>query len=645
VRDRLPALDGLRAVAVAAVLAFHGGVPGVGGGLLGVDLFLVVSGFLITSLLLAERDRRGTISLAGFWARRARRLLPALLITLSAVAVASRWIQIVPAAQLRGDLLAALYYGSNWHYVAAGQSYFGAFGAESPLLHLWSLAVEEQFYVVWPLVAVVVLRWWGRRGLGSLAAVGVAASAGWTAWLFRDGAGISRLYYGTDTRAQALLIGCLLACLIIRRPVTTERHRAGLGWAGVAGGGYLIWAFHAVTGTDGFLYQGGFLLVAVAGAAVIAAVTAPASGPAAVMVRLLSPAPLRYLGRISYGLYLYHWPLFLVLDQARTGLSGTGLLGLRLACTLACAVVSFHLVEEPVRTGSWRTGWARWRQVTVGSMAAVLACGGGLAVTTSVAAAVSVSVVGPHPAPALAVPTTAPPGPTVRDLLVGDSLAVTLAPGLSEDSSAWGVSVDDEAALGCDLDPATTVNTNGSPGPAGQGCPDWPRKWKALVDRLDPDVVAVELGRFETADRLYDGRWTSAGQPGFDAHLQAEMVRAIDVLSSGGAKVALLTLPYVAQTTAQPDGSPWPINDPSRTRAWNSVLQRAAAERPGAATVVDLNALLDPGGRYADYVDGVGVRAVDREHFSQAGGMLARSLVLPVLAQLGHSRAEVGSGG
>jgi hypothetical protein len=230
-------------------------------------------------------------------------------------------------------------------------------------------------------------------------------------------------------------------------------------------------------------------------------------------------------------------------------------------------------------------------------------------------------------------------------MLIGDSMAVTLAPGLSADSSAWGVTIDDEAALGCDLDPRTVVDINGGPGPAGQGCADWASHWQSLVDRLDPDVIAVELGRFETANRLYEGTWTSAGQAAFDSHLQAEMIRVIDVLSSRGARVVLLTLPYVVQTSDQPNGSPWPINDPSRTEAWNTLLRRAAAERPGVASIVDLNKIFDPDGRYADVVDGLAVRDVDREHFSKVGGMVARPSVLPVLAQLGRQHAELKTSG
>jgi len=656
---RIPGLDGLRALAVGAVLAFHFGVPGLGGGMLGVDIFLALSGFLITSLLLTERARTGRVSLGRFWQRRARRLLPALILTLAGVAVLSHWVALVPAAQLRGDLLAALYYGSNWHYVAAGENYFSQYGAPSPLLHLWSLAVEEQFYLVWPLATVLVLRRWGRAGVLAVAGSGTVASAVWTLVLYRHGAGVSRLYYGTDTRAQALLAGATLAAALAGGVPAWARSAAK--WVGPAGLVVLAWCLHSVSGSGAFLYQGGFLLVAAAACAVMACAALQPDGG---LARALSLGPVRYVGRISYGLYLYHWPVFLVLDHARTGLAGPGLLGLRLAATAAMAAVSFRYIEEPIRSGRWSGAWGRWRAAGALSAGALLASAGLLAVTAGPAVASAVAPgARPSPQQARAAAALLAPGPgstatgsgagrplssgrpPVRAMLVGDSIGVTLAEGLKVGSLGWGVALDNQAALGCDLDPDTTVNINDGPGPAGQGCADWATHWAALVRADDPDVVAVELGRFETADRLYGGRWVSVGDAVFAAHLQAEVVDAIDILSAQGAKVVLMTLPYVDQTTEQADGSPLPINDPARTRAWNAILGRAAAERPGTASVLDVNAMLDPAGHYTDYIDGVDVRSADREHVSTAGGMLVRHLVLPVLAQVGLAHADARADG
>ncbi|HSZ36849.1 MAG TPA: acyltransferase, partial [Acidimicrobiales bacterium] len=363
----VPGLDGLRGVAVLAVMAFHAGVGAVSGGLLGVDMFFVLSGFLVTSLLLAEYARTNTIKLLAFWARRARRLLPALLVLLIGIGAYARWVGGgIPPSQLRGDAFFTLIYSANWHFIASGQDYFVRFGALSPLLHTWSLAVEEQFYLVWPLIALFVLRRFGRRGLGWAAGIIGLASAALCAWLYLEGASINRLYYGTDTRAQSIMVGAVLAVLVpmtvgasnlgrdaSAMPSAPPPHaswyptRAGtIAVVGLAGAAALLWALHAVRGDGALLYEGGFLLVALSTAAVIASTV---ELPRATLTRALCFRPLRYTGRISYGLYLYHWPLFLVLDGTRTGLSGAPLLAVRFAATFGVAALSYRFVELPVR--------------------------------------------------------------------------------------------------------------------------------------------------------------------------------------------------------------------------------------------------------------------------------------------------------
>ena len=216
----MPALDGIRALAVAAVLLYHGEVSWAQGGYLGVDAFFVLSGFLITSLLLAEWRGEGRIALSAFWARRARRLLPALFLVLAGVAVYGAVVAApVELDQLRRDGLSALGYVANWGQIFSHQSYFQSFAAPSPLRHTWSLAIEEQFYLVWPLLVAGVLRW--RRGsfrsLTMITGALLVASATWMVLLYTPGADPTRVYYGTDTRAQSLLMGALLALVLARR--------------------------------------------------------------------------------------------------------------------------------------------------------------------------------------------------------------------------------------------------------------------------------------------------------------------------------------------------------------------------------------------------------------------------------------------
>ncbi len=211
-------------------------------------------------------------------------------------------------------------------------------------------------------------------------------------------------------------------------------------------------------------------------------------------------------------------------------------------------------------------------------------------------------------------------------------------------ASDWGISVENDGILGCDLDPQTTVNVMGVVSRAAQGCPEWRTTWTNLVARTDPDVVLVLLGRWESIDRIYGGRWTHIGEHAFDQHLQSELSQVITIGSSHGARVVFLTLPYIAETTVQPNGSPWDMNLPSRTNAFNAVVRAAVAEHPHQASVIDLNKMLDPNGHYVSYIDGIRVRNSDDEHLSPLGGEWLRPRLLPELVALGrpHYEARVG---
>ena len=654
-RRYIPGLDGIRAVAVLAVLLFHFGVSGLDGGLLGVDVFFVLSGFLITSLLLQEWAQTGTLRFAAFYARRARRLLPGLLLLLALVAAYAAWFaRSDTLSAVRSDAVSTLLYVANWHFIFSDQGYFQWTGPPSPLLHTWSLAVEEQFYLVWPAVCWVVLRRFGRRGLAVAALVGIVASAAVTAALVTAHVSVDRLYYGTDVRTQEVMVGALLAVVgprltrWVQGSRGSPRHRLSsvrwrqrwLGLAGTVGLAGLVVMFHTVSGAGSFLYRGGFLVVALSTAAVIALVV---HGPRQPVTRVLAVAPLRYLGRISYGVYLYHFPLFLILTAPRMGLDGPALLALRVAATVALASLSYHFVEAPIRS---RHLVPPRRLAVVLPVAAVVVAGAVVAATTFEATGLS----GESPAAAVearpslfGLPPRPPAGLVgdgrVRVALEGDSLALTLGQGLGTASARWGVNVANLGAVGCDLDWASTVYFQGQATSAAQGCKDWPVTFHQMVDRFDPDVVAIELGRWEVSSRLIDGHWSTIGQPAWDRLYAAQLARAIRVFSSRGAKVAVFTLPYIAQTTDAPNGQPWDINLPARTNAYNALVRRVVARFPKQATVIDLNAMLDPAGHYESYLHGVRVRDVDDEHISPAGGMLLRPMVLPRLAALGRAHA------
>lgn len=341
-----PGLDGLRAVAVLAVLGYHLELPGFRGGFLGVEVFFTLSGYLVTALLLVELRRTGTVALGRFARARARRLVPALLLCLLGTAAAVALLTPDAIVGLRAELIAALGYVQNWHLVIAEVPYGTAFEAPSPLLHLWSLAVEAQLYVLWPLVLTGCLAIIGRRRTIAVTLTLVALSVLATAVLF-DADAPGRVYYGTDTRASGFLIGAALAAAWAGRPRdATPAATRVYGWVGTAGLAGLLVVFVTVSEFDERLYlQGGLAGVGLLAALVVAAAVHPRTWPA----RLLGAAPLVWLGRRSYGVYLYHWPV-VVLSEPLTGLVPVILVDAgRVALTLLIASASYQWVELPVR--------------------------------------------------------------------------------------------------------------------------------------------------------------------------------------------------------------------------------------------------------------------------------------------------------
>lgn len=382
---RLPGLDGVRALAVLGVLVFHFKPAWLPGGYLGVEIFFVLSGFLITSLLLAEWQGSGGIDLARFWSRRARRLLPAAVVLIVATLAYALLFERGEVAGLRKDAAASLAYVTNWYLLFSNQPYFEAMGRPSMLQHLWSLAVEEQFYVLWPPLFFLLMRF-TRRG-GTVAAVVALALGSWALGiaLYDPARDASRIYYGTDTRAAALLVGAALA--LTWRPWLRSRGRAIgggelLDLAGLAALGGLVASFFLFDQSSVFLYRGGFALVSVTTALLIAAAIHPGEK---VLTDLLEVRPLRWAGSRSYALYLWHWPVVVATGSGTSvPLDGWALLGLRVAASVAFAELSYRAVEAPIRAAGFRRlwrglalapgrgGWRR-RALSLGGAAAVLA--------------------------------------------------------------------------------------------------------------------------------------------------------------------------------------------------------------------------------------------------------------------------------
>jgi peptidoglycan/LPS O-acetylase OafA/YrhL len=358
---RAPGLDGVRALAVLAVIGFHEGASELTGGFLGVDVFFVLSGFLITDLLASKYDLLGRVDLKTFWIKRARRLLPALALMLIVVGAAATVIEPDQGDSLRLALLAAVTYTSNWYQILHHVSYFASLNllkAPPPLDHLWSLAIEEQFYLVWPVVLwLVIFRLNGRRARVTGTLILAAVSALIMALEYSPG-DPSLVYYGTDTHASALLIGAALALaypleVLVSIPAAQVRR---LDAAGVVGLVVLAWAAGHFSGTDRAVYPVGLLLAALGAAGLVAA--AASTGVIAAMTSL---PPLRWIGIRSYGIYLWHWPVIALAGKITgAGAASPWLWLIEAAVTLTLATASWRFIETPIlRDGFWAT-CRRW---------------------------------------------------------------------------------------------------------------------------------------------------------------------------------------------------------------------------------------------------------------------------------------------
>lgn len=522
----LPGLDGLRGLAVIGVLLFHGGFTWAQGGYLGVSTFFTLSGFLITNLLVREWDRSGTISLGRFWVRRFRRLMPAAVVAIGLVGVAW-WLVGTPEQlqNLRADMLSSLGYAANWRFLFAGRSYAELFSAPSPLQHFWSLAIEEQFYVFFPLIAIVLLRLGGRRLFLGTLALATAVSIGLTL-VFSDN--FDRVYYGTDTRAAELLLGALLAVWWSGRTSPRWRFAAAahderpsrlLDAAGIVALIGMFWAWYAVPEASPGLSKGGLPLYAIGTTIIVLAATHPG-----IVTRMLSVSVLRWAGLISYGLYLYHWPIFLVLSAERTGLDTGPLFLVRMAVTIAVALASYALLEQPIRRGTMiRTGRAALSAAGAGALIVALlavvvtldppqstVAYGNVRIDDFKAGEVQESQTSIDPAIAVATGR--------RVLLVGDSGAFDLAPALGAAYLASGSAKYQSIAF-----PGFGLTLPSS---------KWRDTWSRAVAEFDPTLVIASMGGWD-----YD--YFDANGAQAYARLLAE---ATAVLRANGARVLWVSM-------------------------------------------------------------------------------------------------------
>jgi peptidoglycan/LPS O-acetylase OafA/YrhL len=554
----------------------------------------------------------------------------------------------IVAAQLRAPALATLAYGANWQQLAAGHGYFQQFAAPNPLVHTWSLAIEEQFYLVWPILIVGVTALARRREARVVAmTAGLALGSACWSMVAIHRWGIDRAYLGTDTRAWELLAGALVA-MVLRRITTfpdrrddpaspaavTRRvmHRVGWSGASIAAAAGLGWGVAMATGTPGWLWDGGIVAVVACVAVIIAA---SVRAPTAAIPRVLALPPLRWLGRISYSLYLWHWPVVVLMTRTTIGLSGAPLLLARLGAMSAAASASFYLVEQPLRRADWGVWWRR---------ALVPVALAGTAVTLLVATITPVATTTAVVQPSSNQPADTAAVHTVADALGGDPAVSPLNPvriWLFGDSVLNDASPGVTAAFDATGDAKVVANTT-FPGWSFAHDPQWPSEWEQVIASDHPQVVMATWS--------WDDQLARSDPTGYEAFLR----RALDVVMTPGDGVKLLVLLQFPETG--PPASAYngqPVADPTvawesqaaLARSWNAVAARVVSSWPGHAVFLTTSSLFDPDGRYLAWFktptgSWLRARKIDNVHFCPYGAATFGAYLVTAMTPVLHLGPE-----
>lgn len=636
----LPAVDGVRGIGVLIVLLYHAGCSALTGSFLAIDMFFALSGFLITGVLLRQYATWGTVPLLQFWAARARRLMPAMTaVVLLAAAYATFIADPTVLGRFRTDMVSALTFWSNWHFIHDRQSYFQSGSTVSPLLHTWSLSIEEQFYLAWPVLLLLWMRLRGGklRGLPTVLGLAAVASAGYMAAEYQPFSDPSNVYYNTFTRAQALLCGCLLAVVLQQRSSrpSTKRRRSVPVFLGVplrestfsaiAACAGIAWLFGAplfVNDQSQWVFRGGFLVSGVTSIGIGWHLATCRDGR---ISALLGWRPLAEIGKRVYGLYLWHWPIFLILNPARTHLDGAVLLVARFASVFAVAFAFDWCVERPVRHG------ALGRLLPQGGVvAAVLALALGLSCAFASTAGAKDPIFGTALAGSIST-VTGPmrPGQSRIDVF-GDSVAFTLWKYFPV-AELPGFSVGSSTQLGCGLALPQELQLGKQHTPEQTQCDDWQRRWGALVAETKPRLSIIVSGSAELFDRWVNDKLLRAGSRGWHDYLVAAYGRAVDVAGDYGRyPVTIANIPcydrngsidgggLAPQALADEDAIASLVqNDPVRQQAVNAVLAQVAMTH-AATTVLDMRRYLCPNGAYQAKLGGVTMRP-DGVHFARSG--------------------------
>lgn len=600
---RIASLDGLRGIAVALVVLFHVGLGPFRGGFVGVTVFFTLSGYLITTRTLVEVDRRGRFSVPSFVERRVRRLVPASMLCLAGTITATHLVGTAgQLAQLRGDVIAAAANVANWRFLLAGTSYADLFAGPSPLNHYWSLAIEEQFYIVFPIAAALVVRVRAsRRAATSVALVALASVASLAVAITTSST--DRFYYGTDTRMFELLAGVALALWLHRSAAATPTRAWLAGLADLAGGVALavvvVCAVIFDNGAPSFA-RGGAQLVAMATAVVLWALIRHAPRLSAAC----SVRPLVWLGKVSYGVYLYHWPVVALCPRRVGPLQGSSLAVVQAAASVLLAAVSWRVVEQKVmsrrllpRRPGLALSWLATAGLVIAAASGVTAAapadatpkmlqgGTGLAAPDSLPAPTAAPGVGPRP---------------LRLAVAGDSTATVFAEAAVRYATQHPdeLVVEDLSMAGCAITRVEAIrHYQGEAGQTMTQCGLWPLALDARVRGFQPDVSVVFLAMMEQADQQErrGGAWRNVLQPAWADHQLSEF----DLLATGlhitGAPSIWADVPYMK---FQPN-LPWISDDPARTDALNAVV-RELDERRDDVSVADYASRLNRPDRTVD---------------------------------------------
>ena len=597
-----PSLDGIRAFSVIAVMLYHANIAWLPGGFLGVEVFFVVSGFLITSLLIEERESTQRIDIKQFWIRRSRRLLPALVVMLSATAVCVAFFATDSAPDFRRDVLPSLGYFSNWWQIFAVDTPYFAASSLPVLRHLWSLAVEEQWYLVWPLLFTFVFgaKWMRPKISGALLVACSGAAMAATAFRFAEDneMGTNFLYLSTVTRSSGLLLGAAVAMLWRPWRKTSSRFvlvrslaADSLAIGSIALIGYLMATVHVA---DARLYQGGLAATTLASAVIVTVVMRPNG---LFVKKFFSQDFFAEIGRRSYGLYLWHWPIFVV-ASARDSVDR---LAVAIALTIIINEFVYQYVEIPTRRGALGNWWRNRQQLSamhrrlpvfVAALVVTSLCFTGVKVvgiqardvsfdtsTAKVIFAVPTTVASASSLPAASTTSTTIAKLPRKLVIVGDSQAHALA--INKPSGIEKTFVITNGSInGCGIyDRGVGVGgTNGNSRRNFANCVGFEKKWAKSATKASADVALVVIGAWEVFDLKINGFTFAVNTSPADTMFRTQMKRGIDALRATGATVALLEVPCMRPVTSKGGSVALPQRgDDARTGHLNDLLREIAA--------------------------------------------------------------------